>query len=411
MRQPGPAGKPRDMTTNFQPSDSASPRLLRSEDPAELLAMAHLSFMSSPQDDLVLIGHRGDPSTPVITRSALSHLLDPARHHQLGRHLAMLQARGCSHAVALLVVGDGYRQVDEEHYAHAAIQGGLGLFTAAAALRPDPLQITAAWVLGEGSAHELRLLESPPDRPDITCSPPRLLRPFAETGEAAEAVLTGRALPCTAHMDLFTRIGATLPLATEMLDDGAPAAQQTPLRNDPLPLAEAFSRAQTALRGIPATVQDPSSPLLVTQCEQLARFLRAMAEQEALWELLALCAERGNAPMADLGDVLEEMFHNPDCIPHHDVQAGGSWFMAIEQARTAAAAARDRGPAQGRATAVEAWRALTAALTLLHWWNHRYASAGDLVDELDADERAQRLALLLRRLTDTPIHPAWWPRR
>ena len=85
--------------------------------------------------------------------------------------------------------------------------------------------------------------------------------------------------------------------------------------------------------------------------------------------------------------------------------------MAIEQARWAAAAAREAGPAQGRATAVEAWRALTAALTLLNWWNHRYASAGDLVDELDADERAQRLALLLRRLTDTPIHPAWWPRR
>src|SRR5699024_2926748 len=92
-----------------------------------------------------------------------------------------------------------------------------------------------------------------------------------------------------------------------------------------------------------------------------------------------------------------------------DVCAGGDWYLGLERLRSVAAAARAEGTAAQRGTARCAWRALTALLVLLAWWNHRFATAGGLVDELWEEEPESTLAPLLSRMTDTPIFPAWWP--
>ena len=83
--------------------------------------------------------------------------------------------------------------------------------------------------------------------------------------------------------------------------------------------------------------------------------------------------------------------------------------MLLEEMRCVAAAALDGAEPGARGTARPAWRALTALLVLLGWWNHRFASAGSLVDELREREPDSTLAPLLTRMTDTPVFPAWWP--
>ena len=83
--------------------------------------------------------------------------------------------------------------------------------------------------------------------------------------------------------------------------------------------------------------------------------------------------------------------------------------MLLEEMRCVAAAALDGAEPGARGTARPALRALTALLVLLGWWNHRFASAGSLVDELREREPDSTLAPLLTRMTDTPVFPAWWP--
>ena len=127
------------------------------------------------------------------------------------------------------------------------------------------------------------------------------------------------------------------------------------------------------------------------------------------WELLAQLVEHGGAPPIARDTLLQELVADPARRPHPDVCAGGRVYVLLEEMRCVASAALDAAGPAARGTARPAWRALTALLVLLAWWNHRFATAGSLVDELRHREPDSTLAPLLSRMTDTPVFPAWWP--
>lgn len=148
----------------------------------------------------------------------------------------------------------------------------------------------------------------------------------------------------------------------------------------------------------------------MTKCEQLASLLSAVAVDRLHWELLAQCVEHGTDREVERETLLQALVSDAELIPHEDVCAGGSWYTALEKLRGIAAAACEAASPAELGTARSAWRALTALLVLLAWWNHRFATAGHLVDEIREREPESTLAPLLSRMTDTPIFPAWWPR-
>jgi hypothetical protein len=147
----------------------------------------------------------------------------------------------------------------------------------------------------------------------------------------------------------------------------------------------------------------------MTECEHISQLLAALAVDRLHWELLAQLVEHGGAPPIARETLLQELVRDPDRRPHEDVRAGGEVYVLLEEMRRIAGAAlADAGPS-ARGTARPAWRALTALMVLLAWWNHRFATAGELIDELREREPDSTLAPLLSRMTDTPVFPAWWP--
>jgi hypothetical protein len=223
------------------------------------------------------------------------------------------------------------------------------------------------------------------------------LREFSATHAAASAVLAGHAIPRAASSEpLLEQIGRALRLPPPDLASAA----------DPGRLLTAAGTALAALRREPGVLHDPAG---MTECEHISQLLAALAVDRLHWELLAQLVEHGGAPPIARETLLQELVRDPDRRPHEDVRAGGEVYVLLEEMRRIAGAAlADAGPS-ARGTARPAWRALTALMVLLAWWNHRFATAGELVDELREREPDSTLAPLLSRMTDTPVFPAWWP--
>ena len=381
------------MTTNFSPAGRGR-HLIDVHDPAELLAEARLCLRETPSDCLILAGTGGLGAPAMITRSSLTDLLAPGGGANLERHLTLMRDRGGGALHALIVVGDGYQPQLETVAREVLRRAGTLVHEAAQVLASMPFGLmsvrgaasSTCWELDRtGSEESLRLSATGP------------LRPFSDTRSAATAVLTGRPIPRGEREDpMLLEIGRNLRLPARDLASSA----------DPGAL---FAAARKALELLGAGGLELSEEDRMTKYEHVASLLSAVAVDRLHWELLAQCVEHGATGMIDRESLLQVLVRDAEWTPHDDICAGGSWYVSLEKLRCIAMAAAESAPPGEHSTARSAWRALTALLVLLAWWNHRFATAGRLVDELWEREPESTLAPLLSRMTDTPIFPAWWP--
>ncbi|MGO1228392.1 hypothetical protein ACT3SQ_13465 [Brachybacterium sp. AOP42-C2-15] len=389
------------MTTHITPADHGR-HVLDVHDPAELLAEARLCLREPPVDSLILASSGGASSPPMITRSALADLLGPGGGENLERHLALMRDRGGPVVHALIVLGDGYQDLLEPVIHEVMRRAGQLLHAAARTLEsessPAPMfQLLSLHGAAGSTSWELErnLHEGGAGDVGVTATGP--LRAFSDTRAAASAVLTGRAIP---HHDapnpMLEEIGRGLRLPALDLSSEA----------DP---GKLFTAALSALDRLGGGALSLTPAERMTKCEQIASLLSAIAVERLHWELLAQFVEHGDTRVIDRETLLQTLVSDREWRPHDDVCAGGRWYMGLEKLRRIAAAAMVAALPAERRIARSAWRALTALLVLLAWWNHRFATAGSLVDELREQEPESTLAPLLSRMTDTPIFPAWWP--
>lgn len=383
------------MTTNLSPAGRGRHHV-DVHDPAELLAEARLCLRETPTDCLILAGTGGLHSPAMVTRSSLRDLLAPHGAEHLRRHLALMQERGVGALHALIVIGDGYQVLLEPVVENLLLRAGALVHDAAKEVFAGALPGLLS-VRGAASATCWELEDRPGGgRPRLFALEP--LRAFSDTRAAAGAVLTGRPIPYLEQEDpALAEIGRSLRLRAVDLASGA----------DP---GELFAAARESLEHLLAGAAELSETSRMTKCEQLASLLSAVAVDRLHWELLAQCVEHGTDREVERETLLQALVSDAELIPHEDVCAGGSWYTALEKLRGIAAAACEAASPAELGTARSAWRALTALLVLLAWWNHRFATAGHLVDEIREREPESTLAPLLSRMTDTPIFPAWWPR-
>ncbi|APX31630.1 hypothetical protein BH708_01640 [Brachybacterium sp. P6-10-X1] len=383
------------MTTNIPPADPDR-RLLHVEDPSELLAETRICLRRIPTDCLILLSS-GPDHPPVLTTSDLEEVLGPEGCDSLTHHLALVQGRGCTRARAVVVLGDGHQALPEGLSDDVAMLASARLLLTASEMPGEPFDIDSAWVAGDGQCRQVVRGAPDGDEERFWISPPEPLRPFSETCAAAGEVFTGRPIPQPPREEPeLARIAGRLRLERTELSAAC----------DP---GELFAAARNALARLGARDGEDGDEGFVTDCEHVAELLSVLAVDRLHWELLAQCIDRGNEGSIDRGELLQILVSERHWRPDPDVCAGGSWYVALERLRVIAEKAWSELPDPQRGIAREAWRGLTALLVLLAWWNHRFATAGRLVDELREREPGSTLAPLLARMTDTPIFPAWWP--
>lgn len=438
--------EPSDPSDPSAPSDPAGPRLLRVGEPSELLAESRLAMHADLRDSLVMIGHGGE-GRPLFSRTDLRHVAGPSAPEHVEHHLTAVREHGHPRAVALFVLGDGHDDLPPGLPGEAAAVLGALLLRSARELLPEPVAIDACWVLGAGVGHRVLPGAFARDGEEVAVSPLCPLVPCAETAAAAHAVLEGQPVaqvlagdPGPAEQRLLCALGASLsghgtlsslPAAARAIGRGAAdeeqrardlprvlAAAREVLHRvvdlggggtaDPSPLAGA---GPAAAPGGPVADDKGSTAVSVTDCEPLAELILLLGIGTLDWRLFALCVDHGRAEETPVEELLDRLVDDPDMVPHPDVRAGGVWFRDLERLRLVCEelALAPAGPASGAGDS--AWRGLTAVLVLLQWWNHRFASAGDLVDELLEAQPGCPLAPLLTRLIDAPISPAWRPGR
>lgn len=384
------------MTTDTTPADHGRP-VLGVEDPAELLAQTRLSLAGPPTDCLILAGRPEAGAAAMITSSPLHELLGPSGVSSLRRHLALMHERGSAAVHALIVLGDGHQRLLDTVVEDILRRAGAAVHEAARDAGGEGGTLLEVHGAASASCWSVQHLPGPQGGGEVRITACGPLREFADTRVAATAVLQGRPIPqVDAHGDALREIGRALELPPADLASAA----------DPGAL---FATARAALAPLLLEAGRLSAQDRMTKCEQVAALLSAVAVDRLHWELLAQCVERGASRRIDRETLLQHLVSDGEWTPHPDVCAGGDWYVGLERLRSIAAAARTEGAASQRGTARSAWRALTALLVLLAWWNHRFATAGGLVDELREEEPESTLAPLLSRMTDTPIFPAWWP--
>ena len=380
------------MTTHITPADHGR-RPLETGDPAELLAQTRLCMREAPVDSLILTGSGGAAVPSLITRSSLQDLLSPAGPRNLAMHLEHLRERGIRRVRALAVIGDGYEDLLAPVVEEVLRRVGELLHAAtdpSGTVTPDLLGVS-----GAAAGRSWTLLFAPGAAPQPLED--GALREFVDTRAAATAVLGGQRLPTPRAEDpLLARIGGRLALLTTDLASSA----------DP---GELFAAARRALEELRRAGGDLEGPGSMTKCEQIAALLGAVAVERLHWELLAQCVDLGSERPIERETLLQTLVADASWRPHPDVCAGGQWYEGLLEMRQIAAGTLSATAAPRRGTARSAWRGLTALLVLLAWWNHRFATAGSLVDELREVEPHSTLAPLLSRMTDTPIFPAWRP--
>lgn len=413
------------MTTDITPSGHG--RTLHGPlDPAEVLARTRLALHRVPVDRLILSSCGEGPS--MLTSSSLRDLLCEGGEEDLVRHLQNVGRRGVPEVHALIVLGDGYQDLLDDVVTD--VLGRCGELVLAAAERTDRSLVALTHVQGAAAGRAWRIVlaglgpqrlgDPPPEDPPPEARDPEArdlealplgrrartalvplgsLRAFEDTRSAAAAVLAGQRIPRPAPPPTqLEEIGRRLhPAPADLASDADPGLL--------------FAVARAALNPLVTRFETLGEADRVTKCEQVSALLSALAVDRLHWELLAQCVERGTIERIDRETLLQQLVTEPHWQPHEDVCAGGEWYEGLERLRVVAAAATDALAPAHRSTARAAWRALTALLVLLAWWNHRFATAGELVDELWDREPDSSLAPLLSRMIDTPVFPAWWPHR
>lgn len=375
-------------------------RTLRADSPAELLAEARMAMGAVARDCLILIGHAGRRSSPVVTRIPLEDRGGPQAELVDGL-LEQMARQGCTGAFGLVVLGDGYERGPREADVAEAI-GWCALVLATASERtPHPFDIPELWVLAHERAIDVLLRPVPDpgggDEPsfDLAIGPPEVLPPLDSTLVAAQAVAEGRTLP------------AARPEVDVALEDARPRIAALRGRLPAPPLELAWERSLAALARLAGGAHRPGSDEHMTDCEHVAAFLDLCDAVDAIDTLLTLAFPSHRGLELSPGAGIDVMLTDPTARPHQRICAGGHWYEGLGTLRRLA---RDPHGSGGPGHADQAWVSLSCVLAVLAWWNQRYATAAELAQEVLADLPDHGLALCLDQMTMAPIRPAWHAR-
>lgn len=386
------------MTQNTSRSSHLDPSSrLRAHDPAELLALARLQLHLVPHDSIVLIGHTDRRSTAVSLRLDLPMVTADDHGRRLEEVFDMLRAEGATGAFALVVLGDGYHEdpggpAGEEPPEQIAAMIAARILMASLSMLPEEFDVPEVWILGGGRARPVLLRrvgeQDGPETPfDLATGPEQELPAISSTLIAADAVLAGRHVPDGED----TAPGAWHEHRATILD--------APVRRPALPLPLAWSRACTAMGRLDSRTL--SGPDGVTACEQLADLLDALVGEdrgEAFLSLLTGVEERV------LGDSLMALLEDPRTHPLASIRPGGKRFESLDRLVRVLEPAPDEDASLGRWSG---WANAAAVLSVLEWWNLRYARGGDLADAIVLRDPGNPLARCAAQLTAIPITPCW----
>lgn len=369
---------------------------LRPHEPAELLAQAHLCLGTVPRDSIVLVGRRSPGGSAIAARIPLEVILEADAPQEFLSQLALLGQHGCDGAFAVSLAGDGLEPCTEESRDRAVL-AGVRLLAGITALLPG-FDLPEVWVIGGGTAMPVLLEPVGDDAYDLGIGPQEPLPPLRETLVALQAAHAGLQMPA----DETARRQRLLQAASRV------SAVRAPRPLAPLSLLwERAAPALSALAGQTPGATDPAPSM--THCEQVRAALESLSSPGGAEELLALLVDTGFEGPAALETVLWDLVNDPTLVPLANVCAGGDDYRTIEDLRALLGDGRGGEDHRVCEDPAAAWSALTAALCVLAWWNHRFATAGDLADALGEAQPGDPLAPLLARLAGSSIAPAWEP--
>jgi hypothetical protein len=392
------------------------PRTLRADDPSELLAEAHVCLGDVPRDCLVLIGHTRRRSSPLATRIALRDLSSSGGGVDLLGHLETMRRAGCDGAFALAIAGDGLRPVEPER-ADQVRMTALEVVRAAVLSGPGVFDVPEAWALAGGRAERF-VLEPDGDGQLLLGiqEHPEALRPPRDTLVGVEEVRAGRRMP---HDDpgadaALRRLGDHLRTVTAVAAHGPSVSPDSPRPAADLceqvgALSRRLHRVRSLLvRSEPSETAAPDEGgQLMTECEQLAALRRSLAAPGSRTVLLeTVTGLRAPTPDGSFDALVARLRTDPSLRPGRDICAGGEAYRTLEEMRLLLEGTGE-SPLDGESA--RAWAAISTALAVLAWWNHRFATAGDLAEEILMRCERDPLAPFLLQLADAPVRPAWQP--
>lgn len=436
-----PPSIPSDIPSDIPSIAGAStPRTLRAREPAELLAQVHLQMRAAPRDSIALIGHVGRRRTVVTARIDLAQATGHGGPGAVTDLLSALVGAGADGAFGIVVVGDGRERVCHASHCPAHPDDGHGscedpqdlmaepceaeLDGVLAAMRLLALAGTAApgfdlgelWVLAGSRATAVRAHAMSPgahlhdgggapcpstgaDAIDISVAPPVPLDGADSTLVAAEAVLAGEDAP-----------GADGPgpgplRAVLILDPPTPSPALPRPR-----IEETWRAALEALSSYRARRDEPSSAVCMTVCERLCVLSADLRDPLRRDRLTAIFLGRGKGDRTPCSGPPSHLLRDPRSVPHASITPGGQWYEGLALAEAVLRPPGAPHPRTERYVAQDAWCDLAALLALLAWWNHRFATAGSLADDVCRHDPEHSLARWVALMAGAGLPPAWTPR-
>lgn len=391
--------------------------VLRPDDPSELLAEAQLLLRAEVTGRLVLIGHRDRRAVDVVSSTPLVHLLgvpDPVQH--LACSLDLLRSQGVSGAFAIIVFDDA--DIPETPEDPNAAEEGLlpgaalavQLLAASWECGPMGFDIPEVWLIADGCAQGIVLFreESGPLHADsemsVAISPLRPLVPPEETSVMAQAVIEGRPLPLTRR----TRAQRLEPLQ-EYLRPSLRSERRTPGTSGSG--GEDWERSWGAVQDLLGLIRSGSPcPVGEEEARVIAATLRRLAHVEDFEALLDRLLRWGNRTRVPGELLLPEITRDARLQPHEDLLAGGAAHDALGDLLMLAESLElvERTP-EGAEEISAAIVNLRLLLSVMDWWQYRFASGGDHADEALQRAPHRTFAQCLVQMTAAPLLPAWQP--
>lgn len=381
------------MSTTPRPPASAPhrPRVLRTGDPAELLAHVRLQHGAITRDSVALVGFGSDRLGLVSVRVDLPSLLGSTAPVRAAHLLDALRGAGCSGAVGLVIAGDGYQAVTEDREDEALCAAVAVL---AAATAREGMRLHRLWTLGNGWARPVEphgRAGGASDGGDLSLAvgDPVPLGRCDATLVAADAVLAGERMPAPSDE------GTAMALRALLMAGGGRDRRRSVPRP---PIAQTWEAVLAALGRVGGAGGDPGR--FVTACERVRELTEDLAAPSRRDALLALAVARGRGPGSpEASDVIAAMT-DPDRRPDPSIRAGGAWYdaMALVEAAVRPHLGGDDEIRDRRLLA--GWANLAVILALLAWWNQRFATASGLCErvlEAVPDHALARWAAVLAR--------------
>lgn len=380
-------------------------RTLRIHEPAELLAHVGLLMGAVPRDSVALLGIGDASTTGLALRSDLDIVLGDSGVEMLDHMLGILGQHGAREAAAIVVLGDGYDDRDQEEMLADGAPAAATMIRAAGG--QGDIEIGEVWIVGGGTAWRLRLAEPPyPGAPwwetELELRGPEILADEESTLVAAQAVAAGESLPRSGADPVITRLAPVLA-------DLSATARRVVLPRPPLREVWADALAALAAPGVVADEGDRAA--IVTACERIIDLVGDIASVACRDQMMALMVGRGHRPGELTPDEAISIMTGSQRRPHSSVCAGGEWYETLRRIEESIRPEEVGGVCSLPARMVNGWASVSCLLALMAWWNHRFATAGALVDRVLALRPEHSLARLADVMASRPVAPGWMPLR